>query len=147
MRASELIFIAGIAVFAAVLCVQSTDFRYFSNQGFGPGFVPLNFAALTLLLAFYLLVKARLNAEGPFLPEHFRERAKAALPAVIAAFLLFAGTYAMEWGSVLAPLFVVMIVISVAFVGHTLVQALVLNAVTLAAIYGIFRLWLNIPVT
>ncbi|MCA0920402.1 tripartite tricarboxylate transporter TctB family protein [Pseudooceanicola nanhaiensis] len=146
MRASELLLIAGTAVFAVVLGVQSTDFQYFSKQGFGPGFVPMNFAILALLLAAYLLIKARLKAEGPFLPEKISERLKAAGPAIIAAALLFGATALMHFGSVLAPLYAVMVVISLAFLGHSLVRALVLNAVTLAAIYGIFSLWLNIPV-
>lgn len=146
MRASELLLVAGTAVFALVLCVQSTDFQYFSRQGFGPGFVPMNFAILTLLLAGYLLIKARLKADGPFLPEKLGERLKAAAPALLAALLLFAGTALMAFGSVLAPLYAVMVVISLAFLGHGLVRALVLNAVTLAAIYAIFSLWLNIPV-
>lgn len=146
MRASELLLIAGTAVFAAVLCVQSTEFQYFSKQGFGPGFLPLNFAVLTLVLAGYLVVKAWIRADGPFLPDDFGARLKAAWPAIAAAVLLFTATALMAFGSVLAPLYAAMVIISLLFLGHGLVKALVLNAVTLAAIYGIFSLWLNIPV-
>ncbi|MEQ5870515.1 tripartite tricarboxylate transporter TctB family protein [Sagittula sp. NFXS13] len=146
MRTSELFLIAATAVFAVVLGLQSTDFQYFSRQGFGPGFVPTNFAILTLLLAAYLVVKARLKSGGPFLPESLAERFKAVIPALSAAVLLFGAAALMGFGSILAPLYVVMVIISLAFLGHGLARALVFNAVTLVAIYGIFSLWLNIPV-
>ncbi|MBE9639566.1 tripartite tricarboxylate transporter TctB family protein [Salipiger mangrovisoli] len=146
MRASELLLIAGTAVFAAVIGVQSANFQYFSKQGFGPGFVPMNFAILAVLLAAYLAVKARLKTDGPFLPQGISERLKAAFPAIATAALLFGATALMAFGSVLAPLYAVMVAISLAFLGHTIARALVVNAVTLAAIYGIFSLWLNIPV-
>ncbi|EPX85235.1 tripartite tricarboxylate transporter TctB family protein [Salipiger mucosus] len=148
MRASELVLIATIAVFAAVLCYQSLEFRYFSAQGFGPGFVPMNFAVATLVLGLLILLKSRGKApDDDEDPSAVGDRVRAALPAIGAAALLFVATYLMHFGSVLAPLYAVMIVISITMLGHSLIRALILNAITLAAVFAIFNLWLNIPVT
>ncbi|SFD92276.1 tripartite tricarboxylate transporter TctB family protein [Roseivivax sediminis] len=147
MRASELVLLVTIAGFSAVLCVQSLEFRYTSAQGFGPGFVPMNFAIATLVLGLLIMLKSRKATSDATAPSAIGERFRAALPAVAAAALLFAATYVMHLGSVLLPLFAVMVVISLTMLGHSLIRALLLNAITLAAVFAIFNLWLNIPVT
>ena len=150
MRASESLMVVVVVVLAAVLAFQSLEFRYLSPQGFGPGFVPLNFAAATAVLGVLILVRARSLVSGhsdPEAPSPLRARAAATLPAVGAAALLFGATYLMRFGSVLAPLFAVMMIVSVTMLGHSLPKAAAANVATLAVVYAVFNLWLNIPLT
>lgn len=148
MRTSELTLIVFTIVFSAFLGYQSLEFQYFSSQGFGPGFVPLNFALATLVLGVMIFLKfGKRKSQADSGTFQVKEHFKAALPAIFAVLLLFVAIYLMHFGSVLAPLFVVMMVISKVLLGHLLVRAFVMNLITIAAVFAIFNLWLGIPVT
>lgn len=148
MRTSELVLIVFTIVFSAFLGYQSLEFNYFSNQGFGPGFVPLNFSLATLALGVLIFLKfgkRRAQVDGDTF--QVKEHLKAAIPPIFAVLLLIVAIYLMHFGSVIAPLFVVMMVISKTLLGHSLIRAFVMNLITLGAIFAIFNLWLGIPVT
>lgn len=148
MRTSELALIVFTIVFSAFLGYQSLEFRYFSSQGFGPGFVPLNFSLVTLSLGVLIFLKfGKRSAQVDGDTFQVKEHLKAAIPPMFAVLLLLVAVYLMHFGSVLAPLFVVMIVISKILLGHSLIHAFIVNMITLAAIFAIFNLWLGIPVT
>ncbi|GAA5063966.1 tripartite tricarboxylate transporter TctB family protein [Roseibacterium beibuensis] len=144
MKWSELILLAGLACFAGVILHDSLDMPYRSSQAFGPGFIPLNMAIATLALCGLLLVRA--VVAGLRSGEMALDLARA-LPAIGAIALLLLATAAASFGSVLGPLAVAMTVISALLLGHGWVRSVLLTAATLAVIYAIFSLWLNIPVT
>lgn len=150
MKWSELTLLAVLAIFAGVLLKDSLSLTYSSDGGFGPGFIPLNFAIATILLACLLGAQSvfRGRAAAPDQEEESQQASFTALVAPVATMaLLFVATFAMEFGSVLAPLAVVTIIVSAVFLKHSWAKAVGLTAVTLVAIYTIFSLWLNIPVT
>lgn len=143
MRYSELILLTGLALFSGVLLKDSFALDYRSDSGFGPGFIPINFAIVTILLAVLIGVGSLRRAR----PEGDDTGGMASLIAPVASIvLLFVATFAMEFGSVLAPLACVTIFVSTVFLKHSLPKAALLTAATLATIYVVFSLWLNIPV-
>lgn len=149
MKWSEMILLAGLAAFAGILLKDSLALPYSSPQGFGAGFIPLNFAAATLALTGFLALRALLahRTSEPGQQEPGERPWKIALPAIATMALLFAATYAMSFGSVLVPLAVAITVVSTVFLNHSWRRSALLAVVTLAVIYAIFSLWLKIPLT
>ncbi|GAB4394635.1 MAG: hypothetical protein Tsb0032_21610 [Kiloniellaceae bacterium] len=149
MKTSEIILLASLAIFAGVLLWFSLDIPYSAGQGFGPGYLPLNLAVATLALIAVLAVKAlaarRGGAAMPGAQEAPSGTAAAVLPVVATVALLALATLAMALGSVLAPLGIVMVLISWRLSGHGLLRSILVNAAVLGAIYVIFGLWLRIP--
>ncbi|MEM9247140.1 MAG: tripartite tricarboxylate transporter TctB family protein [Pseudomonadota bacterium] len=163
MKYSEVILLVGLAIFAGVLLKDSFSLSYASDGGFGPGFIPRNFAVATILLAGLLIYQAYREHRGEHRGELRRELRRTAtaepagdagaspalrqlVPPAVTILLLFGATYLMEFGSVLAPLGVTITIVSAVFLNHSWVKAAALSVATLAVIYAIFSLWLNIPV-
>ncbi|MEM9394571.1 MAG: tripartite tricarboxylate transporter TctB family protein [Pseudomonadota bacterium] len=149
MKWSELILLAGLVAFSGVLQKDSLALDYNSGGGFGPGFIPLNFAIVTILLAGVIGTQSFLRSKARDPEDNDAEPATwfASLAAPLGTIaLLFVATFFMEFGSVLLPLAVVTTVVSTVFLKHGLAKAAGLTVVTLAVIYAIFSLWLNIPV-
>jgi len=146
MKPSEILLLASLAIFSGVLLWFSLDIPYSSGQSFGPGYVPLNLAVATLALIAVLAIKAVLARRGsPSTQTASGEATTAVLPVVAVVVLLTLAIFAMALGSVLAPLGIVMVVLSCRFSGHGLLRSVLVNTAVLAAIYVIFGLWLRIP--
>lgn len=151
MKYSEIILLVGLSVFAGVLLKDSFSLDYSSDGGFGPGFIPRNFAIVTIALAAVLLAQLfrnhqRSGAEEPSASSDEPFDLGQLVAPVATILLLLAATYFMEFGSVLAPLGVTITIVSAVFLKHSWIKSVILTVATLAVIYAIFSLWLNIPV-
>ena len=151
MKYSEIILLLGLSVFAGVLFRDSLDLAYFADGGFGPGFIPRNFAVATMVLAAVLIFRSVRGAlQGgaklsTLVADMTQDWTKLIAP-VGTILILFVATYFMEFGSVLLPLGVTITIVSAVFLGHSWIKSVILTVLTLAVIYAIFSLWLNIPV-
>ncbi|MCV0378663.1 tripartite tricarboxylate transporter TctB family protein [Nitratireductor sp.] len=146
MKLSEIVLLAGLAVFSGVLFISSLDMPYGSEQSFGPGYIPLNIALVVLGLIGILAVKAFMAGRKPGADgSAVIEDLSSALPVAAVIVLLAGAIYAMSWGSILAPLGLLMIILSWRFNGHGFVKSCLVSAAILAVIYTIFSLWLKIP--
>lgn len=151
MKYSEVILLVGLSIFAGVLLKDSFSLDYSSEGGFGPGFIPRNFAIATIALAMVLLAQTYRNYQtcGAEEPDKSSDKSfdLGQLVAPVATILLLlVATYFMEFGSVLAPLGVTITIVSAVFLKHSWIKSVILTAATLAVIYAIFSLWLNIPI-
>ncbi|MCR4265392.1 tripartite tricarboxylate transporter TctB family protein [Nitratireductor sp. ZSWI3] len=146
MKPSEIVLLAGLAVFSGVLLWNGLDMPYGSAQSFGPGYIPLNIAVVTLVLIALLAARAlAARRSAPPAQAIPGESLGAVLPVVAVIVLMAAAIYAMSLGSVLAPLGVLMVLLSWRFAGHPPLKSLFVSAAILAVIYAIFSLWLKIP--
>ncbi len=156
MKISETILLCFFTVFAGVLLFNSLAMPYFSGQGFGAGFLPLNMAAAVIILAGMITLRSLLNRKNTH-AEHretttnsdqdFAEEKQKSLAApVITIILLLAACAIMRLGSVLLPLAIVLTIISALFLGNTWFRSIRMTIVTLTVIYLIFSVWLDIPV-
>jgi hypothetical protein len=145
MKASEIILLAGLTIFSGVLLWFSLDIPYSAGQGFGPGYLPLNLAVATLVLIAVLAVRAFVARHDGPPAQAATGQAAAVLPVLAVVLLLVLATLAMALGSLLAPLGIVMVLISWRLSGHGLLRSILVNAAVLGAIYVIFGLWLRIP--
>ena len=116
MKLSEIVLLAGLAVFSGVLLISSLDMPYGSEQSFGPGYIPLNIALVVLGLIGILAVKAFMAGRKPGAD----------------------GSAVIEDLSSALP-------VSWRFNGHGFVKSCLVSAAILAVIYTIFSLWLKIP--
>lgn len=148
MKWSELLLLLALTIFSGMLLKDSFALSYSSEGGFGPGFIPRNFAIVTILLAMLLGGQSYLAGRKQQIErDDQKETGEYSILAPSAAVvLLFTATFTMHFGSVLAPLAVVTTVISAVFLGHSWVKAAGLTLATLAVIYAIFSVWLKIPV-
>lgn len=146
MKLSEIVLLAGLAVFSGVLLLNSLDMPYDSAQSFGPGYIPVNISIATLALIAVLAVRAvRARRADGVRQAALREELAAVLPVVAVVVLMAVAVYAMRLGSVLAPLGVLTVLLSWRWAGHGLAKSVLVSACILAVIYVIFSLWLKIP--
>lgn len=145
MKLSEIVLLAGLAVFSGVLLISSLDMPYASEQSFGPGYIPLNIAVIVIGLIGVLATKAIINRKASAKGSAIVDDLATALPVAAITVLLAAAIYAMSWGSILAPLGVLMIIVSWRFNGHGLIKSCMVASAILIVIYAIFSLWLKIP--
>lgn len=157
MKVSEIILLIFFAVFAGVLLFSSIKMPYSSGQGFGAGFVPLNMSVIVIVLTSFIGLRALLSkrrtrgethktsADSNQTPETARQQSLVAPIGTI--LLLLVATAAMGFGSILAPLAILMTIISASFLGNSWFQSIRMTIITLAVIYLIFSVWLKIPIT
>jgi len=156
MKISEGILLAGLAVFSLVLLWGSLDMPYSNpdEQTFGPGFVPLNLSVALLGLVGMAAFKAVAGARRAprHAPPAAAEGTAGALAAAARTGVLVAamgmvgvGILGMTVIGVLPALAILLAAVSWRFAGHSPVRSLAVSVVTVLAIYGIFNLWLGIP--
>lgn len=156
MKISEIILLAGLTLFSLVLLWSSLDMPYSNpdEQTFGPGFVPLNLSVALLVLIGVTVLKTVMGAKRA--PHHASpaagEGTAETLPAaartgvlVAAVGLVGVGILAMKFIGVLPALAILLALISWHFSGHSPAKSVVVSGLTVLAIYGIFDLWLGIP--
>ncbi|WP_342595749.1 tripartite tricarboxylate transporter TctB family protein [Salinicola lusitanus] len=166
MKTSEIVLLTGISIFAGVLLFNSLDMPFSSGMTFGPGFVPLIMAgALLLTIAMKVLrdLTSRASASaGAQTGMNDREdrvsHAEDAAAAQRASSPLHAGLgivglmgvmalaiASMSHIGVMAPLALLMVLVSWYFAGHSLIRSIGVTLLVMLAIYGVFALWLRIP--
>ena len=151
MKFSEIVLLVALAVFAGVLFYGSLSMPYTDGIGFGAGFLPLNVSIATFVLALILLARSVISylRSGAKLGNLVGEMVDS-LPRVIAPVtaiaLIFVALLLARFGSVLAPLAAVITLISAVFLNYSWVKSAILSAVTIAIIYAIFGLWLDIAI-
>ena len=159
MKISEVILLAGLVVFSLVLLLSSLGIPYATEQTFGPGFVPLNLSVATLALIGIVVLKTvvatvKTKKKGRAAPEdvprdtEVTTNAAARAGVLVAAIILVMLTAAaMEFVGVLPAVVVMMALISWRFSGHSPLKSVAVGVLSVAAIYVIFEMWLNIPLT
>jgi hypothetical protein len=154
MKMSEIILLAGLTVFSLVLLGSSLEMPYSAEETFGPGFLPLNLSVALLILVGITVLRAVLAARRarPHASSAEGEGTNPAPSAVGRTGVLLAamgtvgiGILAMRYVGVLPALAVLLTVISWRFAGHSPARSAGVSAITVLAIYGIFKLWLGIP--
>jgi hypothetical protein len=144
MKLSELIFIGGLAIFAAVTFVGSLDMPFTSGLTFGPGFLPLIMSVAVIAIAGLIVIRNLLRA-GANPPE--TQPARDVWPVVIATALIAAAVLAETLGSLLLPLGLCMFIVTWHLLKRSWIVSGVSTLVTLVVIYIIFGLWLQIPLS
>ena len=163
MKTAEITFLAILAAFAASLAIGSLDLKYADEFSFGPGFVPLNVGVLIviccILLAFRSFARSRKEAaEAETQQQDGDEVAEVAAPQehedtspniaglVTTVAIIVGCVAAMALGSVLAPIFAMIFLLSWRVAHHPIILSFFVGATTTATIYVIFAIWLNLPV-
>lgn len=158
MKISEGILLAGLTVFSLVLLWGSLDMPYSNpdEQTFGPGFLPLNLSVALLALlgvaAFRGAAGARrASRQTPSAAAEGTEgtQVAAARTGVLVAAMgaVGVGILGMTLTGVLPALAILLAFISWRFAGHSPARSVVVSVVTVLSIFGIFKLWLGIPLT
>lgn len=156
MKISEAILLVGLAVFSLVLLLSSLGIPYATEQTFGPGFMPLNLSVAMLVLIGLLVLKTvttartKSKAAPQDAAQDKEKKASAAARAgvlVAAIVLVMLTAAAMEFVGVLPAVVVMMALISWRFSGHSPLKSVAVSVFSVAAIYVIFEMWLNIPLT
>nr|WP_321445645.1 tripartite tricarboxylate transporter TctB family protein [uncultured Cohaesibacter sp.] len=162
MKTAEITFLAILAAFAASLAIGSLDLKYADEFSFGPGFVPLNVGVLIviccILLAFRSFARSRKEAAEAGTQQDVEEVAEVAAPQehedtspnivglVMTVAIIVGCVAAMALGSVLAPIFAMIFLLSWRVAHHPIMLSFFVGATTTATIYVIFAIWLNLPV-
>ncbi|MCB1971247.1 MAG: tripartite tricarboxylate transporter TctB family protein [Geminicoccaceae bacterium] len=157
MKLSEFLFLGLLAVFAGATLYGSLDMPYGSEQTFGAGFVPLNMSVAVLVLGALIVFRGvragRADIPDPAEASGTPKGDQATSPLkgvgiVIATVALIAATIAAaHFGSLMLPLGLSMVVITALFLERGWRIGLISTAVALIVIYGIFDLWLKIPLS
>ena len=155
MKISEAILLAILAIFSLVLLINSLEIPYGTEQTFGPGFVPLNLSvAMLAVIAFVALKAFGASRRRSDAADHAAGNQASATNAAARAGVLVAAiavvvltTLAMEFVGVLPPVVVMMALLSWRFSDHSLVKSVTVSLFSVAAIWLIFEVWLNIPLT
>ncbi len=155
MKPSELLFLGCLVAFAGGTLYSGLDMPYASAQGFGPGFVPVNMAAAILVFCAAILIRglARRRAAKPGHDagpdgETGGSVLSSGVPAVLVAIVAIAlATLAASLGSLLIPLGICLFVVTTLLLGRGWRVGLISTVVTLSTLYGIFSLWLKIPLS
>jgi len=152
MKISEIILLAGLAAFSLVLLGSSLEMPYFTEETFGPGFLPLNLSVALLVLIGLTALRAvmatrrRRHAPPPAAGETTVVPAAARTGVLVATMgTVGVGILAMKYIGVLPALAILLAFISWHFVGHSPVRSAAVSAMTVLAIYAVFGLWLGIP--
>ncbi|SFN47895.1 Tripartite tricarboxylate transporter TctB family protein [Cohaesibacter marisflavi] len=150
MKTAEITFLAILAAFAASLAIGSLDLKYADEFSFGPGFVPLNVGVLIViccaLQALRSLAKSRKEAAEAGDRQEHADTSPNIAGLLITTAIIVLGVAAMALGSVLAPIFAMIFLLSWRVAHHPITSSLFVGATTTAAIYVIFAIWLNLPV-
>lgn len=130
---------------------------------FGPGFVPLIVAgALLLTIAMKVLhgltprtsagaqvemndSEDRVASTGDAAPQRARSHLHAGLGIVGLMGVMALAIASMGYIGVMTPLALLMILVSWYFAGHSLIRSIGVTLLVMLAIYGVFALWLRIP--
>jgi len=155
MRWAEIVFVVGLAAFAASLAIGSLDLKYSGQYSFGPGFVPLN-GAIIVLVCCALQLWRILRTKSPEAKAVFEKGAAGGaegdeappnlLGLAITALIIVAGVAAMSLGSVLLPLVVMVFLVSWGVSRHSPLISVFVSLATVATIYLVFSVWLGLPV-
>ncbi len=162
MKTAEITFLAILAAFAASLAIGSLDLKYSDEFSFGPGFVPLNVGILIViccaLLAFRSFANSRKEATEAGTQQDHEEAAEVVMQQdhedkspnvaglVMTMAIIVGCVAAMALGSVLAPIFAMIFLLSWRVAHHPIALSLFVGVTTTAIIYVIFAIWLNLPV-
>ena len=150
MKTAEITFLAILAAFAASLAIGSLDLKYADDFSFGPGFVPLNVGILIVvccvLQALRSLTKSGKEEAEVGDRENHEDKSPNVAGLLITLAIIVLGVAAMALGSVLAPIFAMIFLLSWRVAHHPITLSLFVGATTTAAIYVIFAVWLNLPV-
>lgn len=163
MKTSEIVLLTGISIFAGVLLFNSLDMPFASGMTFGPGFVPLIIAsALLLTIAMRALhgltsrasasaqtemndSKDRVASAGDATPQRARSHLHAGQGIVGLMGVMALTIASMGYIGVMIPLALLMVLVSWYFAGHALIRSIAVTLLVMLAIYGVFALWLRIP--
>ncbi|MEQ3625376.1 MAG: tripartite tricarboxylate transporter TctB family protein [Celeribacter sp.] len=166
-RTSELLFLGGLALFAGITLVGSFGMPFTSGLTFGPGFLPLIMSVAVLAIGALIALRrtgAGQTAETPAAapadtspdpstgpspdPSADTTPATGDIRTVILCVVLIAVTIvAASYGSLLLALGVCIALITAFLLKRGWIVALVSTAITIAAVYAIFDLWLQIPIS
>lgn len=144
MKPSELIFLGGLAVFAGVTLVGSLAMPFRSGLTFGPGFLPLIMSvAIFTICGLIGLREVRRSA-----PDLIETQAPGDIRTVVFTIALIAATLlAASFGSLLLPLGICLYLTTSLLLKRGWYVGATSTVITLAAIYAIFGLWLQIPIS
>ncbi len=150
MKTAEITFLAILAAFAASLAFGSLDLKYADEFSFGPGFVPLNVGILIFVCCAIQALRSFAKSRQEKAETDGRQEQEASSPNVsgllITAAIIVLAVAAMALGSVLAPIFAMIVLMSWRVARHPITSSLFVGATTTATIYVIFAIWLNLPV-
>lgn len=157
MKKSEVILLAVLATFSLVLLWNSLEMPYGTDQTFGPGFLPLNLSVAMLAVIGFMVLKTVVvtlrskRNPSPHQATDGQEQATttAAKTGVLVAAiaLVVTTTAAMEFVGVLPAIAVMIALISWRFSDHPPLKSVIVSLFSVTAIYLIFEVWLNIPLT
>ena len=150
MKTAEITFLAILAAFAASLAIGSLDLKYADEFSFGPGFVPLNVSILIViccvLQATRSFAKSRKKAAEAGAQQDYEDKSPNVAGLLMTTAIIVLCVAAMALGSVLAPIFAMIFLLSWRVAHHPITLSLFVGATTTVAIYVIFAIWLNLPV-
>lgn len=157
MKTSEFLFLGGLAAFAGAALVASSQMPYSSGQTFGPGFLPLNMAVLILVFVAISVIRALVArrrgdkrivmTEGNG-AEVASTVSRKGIGIVLSTVAMLAATIAAaHLGSLLLPLGLCILVVTALFLERGWAVGFISTIATLATIYAIFDLWLQIPLS
>ena len=150
MKTTEITFLAILAAFAASLAIGSLDLKYADEFSFGPGFVPMNVGVLIVLCvavqALRSFAKKRKEAVEFGDTQEHEDVTPNIAGLIITIAIIVLGVAAMAFGSVLAAIFAIIVLLSWRVASHPIPLSLFVGATTTAVIYVIFAVWLNLPV-
>ncbi|EIM73494.1 hypothetical protein A33O_14936 [Nitratireductor aquibiodomus RA22] len=142
MKTSENILLAMLAAFAVSISIWSFDLKYSDQYSFGPGFVPMN---VGILLFLFCGIQALRNFRKESIEgENADPNCKGLSMGVL---VIGGGIAAMSLGSILIPIFFVLLLLSWRVGSHPLPISLFVSVTTTATIYLIFSIWLGLPVS
>lgn len=145
MKISEILLLGALAAFAVATLIPSIEMPYSTGQTFGPGFLPLNMSVVILAITGLLVLRQFRARENADTVEGTGHRS-GALPVVAAIALIVATVLLARFGSLLLPLGLCILLVTALLLGRGWRVALISTIATIAAIYVIFGLWLQIPI-
>lgn len=159
-RTSELLFLGGLALFAGITLVGSFGMPFTSGLTFGPGFLPLIMSVAVLAIGALIALRRTGPAQTADAPADTAQGSAAstddtATPSaagdirtvIICVTLIAVTIVAASYGSLLLALGVCIALITAFLLKRGWIVALVSTAITIAAVYAIFDLWLQIPIS
>lgn len=146
MKISELILLGGMSAFAVATLIPSLGMPYSAGQTFGPGFVPLNMSVAVIILC-ALLAWRQLHRSEPDAEEATASPREGRVAVCATVLLITATVFLAHYGSLLLPLGACIFLVSRFLLNRSWLVAFGSTLATIAAIYGIFSLWLKIPLT
>ncbi len=129
------------AIFVAVVWIQQGIVRYgFWEDGKpGGGFVPVVFASIVLVVAIAILIRELFGKKST--KESYRFQAGAYLPAAAAVI----GAFMIQVLGIVAAVFFFAAIWMRYLSKYSWIKTLLSSAIFTLFIYGVFRLWLQVP--